>query len=462
MNDVAWLLHSNGALDLKLCSDIPLTAKGIATCSTVFATGTQEPTSAASQSKALNMANKVTGEQPVNRRSLQIDHIITSKNSTGAVDGVNITYNDGANSVFLTQQCARVLVYPSEVVNSYKYEDIALLGAQFWLLVLSFMAIVFGSIPQILAVLSTRLLATAWSAYSIWFTIYHKDTFYRLVVAPGTSCAFNLFPTFFQIRIALGIADLVLNTTALAFTGYLGRHLIQVFGAFTFQRVGPPSHVVCIYRLFLALWVFLQLSVYFLITPIGLWITWLLNGSALGQITREATLYQALFIATVATLPLWVILGWHAVRREHKLLMVVFLLLCATYIACWLAMFRAHVYRWIFLQWTFFSCLTGVSFVVLIGTGVLGVLCWTKFGRGLGEFLRIEAALADADFSPALFSNKMEAGSEKQDLSRFSSMCSEPSSKITSRKDDSWDPFQVDQSPVIVISVQKDVSVLPR
>lgn len=78
--------------------------------------------------------------------------------------------------------------------------------------------------------------------------------------------------------------------------------------------------------------------------------------------------------------------GWFAVRREMKLAMGLFLALCFTYIAAWSVMFASQVYRFTFLQWEFFSSVTVVSFLVLISTGIFGVLCRINFGRGLAHY----------------------------------------------------------------------------
>ena len=63
-----------------------------------------------------------------------------------------------------------------------------------------------------------------------------------------------------------------------------------------------------------------------------------------------------------------------------------FLTVSFIYIACWSIMFYSQVYRWTFINWVFFACITVASFVVLVLTSTFGVLCWLNFGKGLAQY----------------------------------------------------------------------------
>lgn len=451
LDAVSVLKISHGEYTLMLCTEIPIVANGVSSCELVYSSVGVTTTSTLPRREEDPLSHDDLAINSLTRRTLQASSIVPSKNSTGGIDGVDMTYTEGgsSNTVFLSQQCAKSVIYAGEVMGAYKYEDAALIGAQFWLFIISIIAIICSSIPQILAVSFTRVVATMWSAYSVWHTQHYRSNFEHIIVAPDTPCHFNFFPTHWKTRTALNITDLVLNITALAFTAYLGRRLIKMYTAFTLRRVGPPPEVVRIYRWFLALFVCLQLSLFFTVCAIGLWITWLMQGM-IGKMTNLTNVYTAVFIATVATLPPWIALGWFAVRREMKLAMGLFLALCFTYIAAWSVMFASQVYRFTFLQWEFFSSVTVVSFLVLISTGIFGVLCRINFGRGLAHYLHVESVLAQEDFAPEVFPNEMEAPKR---LSRVS-IGSSPSSTL--KRDINWDPFQadgLDHSPVIVIDL---------
>ncbi|OSX56695.1 hypothetical protein POSPLADRAFT_1050592 [Postia placenta MAD-698-R-SB12] len=435
LDAVSLLKISHGEYTLMLCTEIPVVANGVSSCELVYSSVGVTTTSTLPRRE----------EDPsLTRRTLQASSIVSSKNSTGGVDGVDMTYTEGgsSNTVFLSQQCAKSVIYAGEVMGAYKYEDAALIGAQFWLFVISIIAIICSSIPQILAVSFTRVVATMWSAYSVWHTQHYRSNFEHIIVAPDTPCHFNFFPTHWKMRTALNITDLVLNITALAFTAYLGRRLIKMYTAFTLRRVGPPPEV---------------LSLFFTVCAIGLWITWLMQGTIgkMTNLTNRHSPHGLHWYAASGTYQVYKLMrgriqGWFAVRREMKLAMGLFLALCFTYIAAWSVMFASQVYRFTFLQWEFFSSVTVVSFLVLISTGVFGVLCRINFGRGLAHYLHVESVLAQEDFAPEVFPNEMEA--PKRVLR--ASIGSSPSSTL--KRDINWDPFQadgLDHSPVIVIDL---------
>lgn len=74
--------------------------------------------------------------------------------------------------------------------------------------------------------------------------------------------------------------------------------------------------------------------------------------------------------------------------------MVVFLFFDLAYIVLWGTMFKAQVYQWTFIEWPFFACTTIVSFFVLFGAGVFGVICWMGFGKGLAHYRTSKAFLS--------------------------------------------------------------------
>jgi len=177
----------------------------------------------------------------------------------------------------------------------------------------------------------------------------------------------------------------------------------------TFKRVGPPQRIIVIYRYFLAVLVGLQLSVFFLVVAISLWIDQLVS-SALTHISDHTAVYQAAFIATVLLLLPWIAMGWFAVRNEKRCLMIAFLGTSALFIALWAIMFYSQVYRFSFVDWPFFGGLTCASFVVMLVSTAFGIVCWRNFGEGLSQYLYVEQALRDSAFEPEVFTHDAEKG----------------------------------------------------
>ncbi|KAI0920361.1 hypothetical protein AcW1_002127 [Taiwanofungus camphoratus] len=430
-DEIPWFRGNNENFDLQLCDHIPID-NSAARCYTIFESATSTGPNA-------SVTTRSWGPTPV--------RILAPVNSSIAGNGVNLVYNQGADSVFLSQQCTQVMVYPDQMLDTEKREDLALLGAQFWLFAISFIAVLYNSIPQILAVVCSRILATAWSAYSVWQTKHMEVRFQRLLVDPGTPCHIDLFPSHFKTRLALAIPDLVLNITALLYTALLGWHLIKAFNAFTLQRVCPPVAITRIYRLFLAMFVFLQLSIFFMVTAMGLWESQLMN-TAIRLISTHTAIYSALFIFTIVTLVPWVVMGWIAVRREMKRTMILFLFTGTIYIVCWSIMFYSKVYRWTFFQWPFFGCMTLASFIVLVGACAFGITCRLNFEKGLAHYLHVEAALAKSNFAPEVFRYDTTTTKSAGILSGRS-----PTTAMTLKRDDNWD-FDVERPPIIIVELE--------
>ncbi|KZT05262.1 uncharacterized protein LAESUDRAFT_236634 [Laetiporus sulphureus 93-53] len=440
---IAWLdVKGHDNYTLRVCTDVPLTLQGIESCEIMFESGVFEAGNATVSAAAATSV--------LTARGIDVKTVTPVTNASNQVDGANVTFTNGSQTetVMVNEQCAQVLVYPTEVMQSYAIEDVALLGLQAWLLCISFIAVACYSIPHTIAIICTRVLATMWAAYSVWHTLYSMAVFDALFLDDASPCKFDLFPSLFDTRLALAIAVLLSNISGLAFTSWLGWALIKTFSTFTFRRVGPPRPIVRIYRLFLAMSVLLQLCAYFLITATAMWISWLFHG-AIGRISTHNALYEGLFIATIISILPWIITGWYAVRHERETLMAVFLVVCFFYIVSWSIMFYSEVYRWTFLAWFFFAALTIVSFVMLIATAVFGVICRLNFGKGLAEYLHAEAVLAEANFTPGLFSQEEEKMSTRSDSLYDVPVLTGGSART---HDVNWVSFDVERPPIIIMA----------
>ncbi|PCH42974.1 hypothetical protein WOLCODRAFT_121305 [Wolfiporia cocos MD-104 SS10] len=86
----------------------------------------------------------------------------------------------------------------------------------------------------------------------------------------------------------------------------------------------------------------------------------------------------------------------------------VWLIMGFVYLMCWTLMFSSSSFRWTFLYWEFFACLTCTTYVALIATGIAGIICRVNFGKGLAHYLHVEEALTKSGFAVGLFSNETE------------------------------------------------------
>ncbi|EMD35052.1 hypothetical protein CERSUDRAFT_85786 [Gelatoporia subvermispora B] len=435
-NQVAWVTGPNSHPTLRLCTSIPYGNQNA--CTTVF------PGNVTSQRSCMDY-DTLSTVHTASGVTLQPVQDFTS----GAIEGVCLGDFGNNTRRFLSAQCAETLVYPAYVLDNTRREDLALVFSQIWLVAISLFAVSYNSIPHVLAVICTRVISTGWSAFALWRTTHVEQRFAGLLVQPGTPCSINLFPSYFSTRIAVQISDVALNAVGLFASLYLGAQLVKLYSKSTFQRAGPPPSVIKIYRYFLAIFVFLQLCVFFLVVAMSLWVDQLFN-SPISLISSHTKLYDALFIFTVITFLPWIAMGWFAVRRECSRLMTLFLVICLAYVVGWATMFDSKVFRWTFMQWPFFACVTVVSFCVLVISGGFGVVCWRNFGEGLAHYLHVEAVLAESGFAQEVFTHDTEP-----DKSRLHSPTA-LSDRPTVKRDHnwSWKDNEMERPPIYMVDLE--------
>ncbi|KAJ7274343.1 hypothetical protein B0H12DRAFT_1007129, partial [Mycena haematopus] len=342
---------------------------------------------------------------------MQIYSIIPKGNTSNVF--LDITVREEI-SILMNQMCTLVLTYPHQVLMNAQREDIVLVMTQFWIFSVSFFAIVYDSIPHLVAALCFRILATAWSMYIIWRTGDVLSRFDILLSSADSPCHVDvdtLFPSYFESRRVLQIPDLSLNVIALCLGLYLSRKLIKVYGPNTFNRVGAPKEIIRVYKYFLAVFVSFQLSALLLISAVCLWLDQMVDpNNAISGMRSRKTLYIALSVFTLVVLLFpFRIQGWYSVRREWKKLMFVFLVLAAGIFVCWLLMLKSWIFAWTFVQWPFFACSIIVASLSLLATFVFGVISWLHFGKGLAHYLYVDGVLAKAGFEPELFEKDVES-----------------------------------------------------
>jgi len=179
-----------------------------------------------------------------------------------------------------------------------------------------------------------------------------------------------------------------------------------------------------IHKFLMALLASLQLEIFVLIAGMGLWIN-ILTDTAISLISAHTPIYKALYISTVILLLPWIAMGWYAIRHELRRTMILFLAIGFVITAGWAILFYSLVFRWSFMQWPYLGCFTVASFVLLIASIILGVVCRVHFGKGLKQYLHAEETLASINFAPDEFAHRPES----------SSSATTPKSASSTRKD---------------------------
>ncbi|KAG6908040.1 hypothetical protein DXG01_006402 [Tephrocybe rancida] len=298
---------------------------------------------------------------------------------------MGVTLSGPTTNVTFDQQCVQTLVFSEQIMHNSKREDLTFVLLQFWLFAISLIAIMYDSVPH----------------------------------------TFHLLPQ--ATNLAKQIPNLLLSVTALLIACYLSLTLLRDYNAQSFKCVGAPEHINRINKFFMALLACLQLECFVLVAAAGLWADVLVN-TAIAEISAHTPVYKALFTATTILLIPWIAMGWFAIRREMKVMMVAFLGIALFLLSGWSIMFYSRVYRWTFMQWPYLGCFTVASLVLIIASIVLGVICRLNFGKGLAQYrtspsatglpletlltlktaVHAEAALASTNFAPEVFKHDEE------------------------------------------------------
>ncbi|KAF9048022.1 hypothetical protein BDZ89DRAFT_1126983 [Hymenopellis radicata] len=324
---------------------------------------------------------------------------------------VIVSKNETQGNVTLSMQCTGILTFPAQDLKNNAREDLAFVFLQFWLFILSVVAMVYDSVPHVVAGVMARTLLTAWSAYAVWRTQSKKEIYQQLIAKPGNPVFGRPLSHLLQGQIELRgesfdcqsmIPDLVLNVTALYIAGHLSWTLFREYQARSFTTVGAPPKIVRMYRYYLAVQACLQLEVYALIAGMSLWIDQLLN-TYIRVISEHTFWYVAVFVFFSALVLPWLILGWYSIRHEKKFLTAIFIFTAFVFFFTECIMFYSQVYRWTFVSWANLACFTVSSMLLIAASFILGIICMRNFGKGLAEYLHAESILESMDFSPEVF-----------------------------------------------------------
>ncbi|KAG8925689.1 hypothetical protein FRC01_009824, partial [Tulasnella sp. 417] len=339
--------------------------------------------------------NNVNVQAPASIRAVGISPIPEPTDNT-TIASLQVVGLPNTGPVTLSRECVTVLRWPLQSLRDTQREDIVFVIFQFWVMGMSFVALLNESIPHIIAALLTHVLATMWSGYQLANTQSFRSSFATLTVN-GACKGVNLLPTYWVTRGGAEISILALNCVALLVSALLSWKIIKVFGWATFRRIGADRKINAIYTVVLLMTVFLQLSLFFIVTTMALWIDQLCFG-AIGKFSSHMMVYRAIDIVIFTTLIPWLALGWFGVRRESKKMMYVFFGISIFLLGQWASSFGSSAWRLTFNNWRFFAIMSIVAAALTVGVVIFGVICFRNFGEGLGNYLKPEEYLAGEDF----------------------------------------------------------------
>jgi hypothetical protein len=134
--------------------------------------------------------------------------------------------------------------------------------------------------------------------------------------------------------------------------------------------------------------------------------------------------------------------GWFAVRLELRKLTWLFLGILSFFICAWSMMFVSSIYRFLFVDWPFFGCMTIFSFLALLSSTGFAIVCLHNYDKGLAQWctlsffpmfgdpvlilppgvgtVYVEHAFRGDDFEPDLFPVDVTEKEWKPDADRAS------------------------------------------
>ncbi|KAG8981732.1 hypothetical protein FRB90_007044, partial [Tulasnella sp. 427] len=281
-------------------------------------------------------------------RAVGISPVPESTDNT-TIASLQVVGLEGASGpVTLSRECVSVLQWPLQTLRDTQREDIVFVCFQFWVLGMSFVALLNESIPHIIAALLTHVLATMWSGYQLANTQSFRSSFLTLTMN-GACKGVNLLPSYWKSRGGAEISILALNCVALLVSALLSWKIIKVFGWATFRRIGADRKINGIYTVVLLMTVFLQLSLFFIVTTMALWIDQLCFG-AIGKFSSHMMMYRAVDIVIFVMLLPWLALGWFGVRRESKKMMYGFFGISVFLLGQWASSFGSTAWRLTFVN----------------------------------------------------------------------------------------------------------------
>ncbi|KAH9968726.1 hypothetical protein BC827DRAFT_276462 [Russula dissimulans] len=400
--EVVWNGTISGTGNMESALSTPVQQPG-ASASSSSPSSSSVTTSSSSRTTTVHNAQPTTNSTKTSparssddRRYLSAPQIDVAAIIPTPSNGVTLQgFEVNGQNATLDKRCLVALNWPVQMLRDTKREDISFLTFQFWVLGMSLVAVLNESIPHIMATVLTHLSATAWGAFQIYSTDVFHDNFRRLTT--DGACGINLLPRYWTLRAQAEILSLAFNVAALLVSCFLSFRLIKLFGWQTFKRVGASRSINRIYKLVLTLSIVIQLSLFFVVLAVALWLDQLYHG-AIAIMATQSDVYQAFLMIIIVLLIPWLLTGWFASRKELKFLMMVFLVLSAGYLVGFGLMFDSETFRWTYVEWGFFGSTVTISALLTLISFIVGIMCRLNFDKGLVHYLKGEEPLREDSF----------------------------------------------------------------
>ncbi|KAL4071563.1 hypothetical protein V8B97DRAFT_2042463 [Scleroderma yunnanense] len=319
-------------------------------------------------------------------------------NGTGSVQGVTINLTSSSSPIALSLECVMSLTWLETFLRNSKSEDVVYIIFQCWLLSVSLAALIMESIPHSTVVLASHGTNTAWTLLRL-VTDRGAEKIYRNVVVAEACQGVDVLGGWPDDSIHYAIIGI--NGGVFLCMAFLVYNLVKAYGRAVYSSVGSSPAVSRILRLMHWFTVFLQFASFYTVASAAAWFD--KRKTDIVSPYSHSTLQDVAFIVTAVLLLPWFLLGIHCIRLEHRLLFFLFALSSLILLGISGLLFSSALYRYELTVWRFFGALSAVADFLLLVTCVLAVVCRTRFGLGLKQFLDVQTELQKSGFAQDRF-----------------------------------------------------------
>ncbi|KAF8556731.1 hypothetical protein OG21DRAFT_550318 [Imleria badia] len=298
-------------------------------------------------------------------------------------------------------QCAEGLTWLENYLRDSRSEEVVYLALESWLVVISLIALVDESIPHLIVVLAAQLVNAGWISYRVARDISAKHTYDEIIVN-GTCGAFDILGGSWQYNmfcVTLGCSIAALFAMIL-----FAFKLVKLYSKATLSSVGSPPIINRMLKWRLWMRVFIQFTTFFTIAAAAVWYDKRKSDTMASYYTRNI-LYDAGFYIVIIIISPWLALGTYSISKEKRFLFLVYALLSICLLVISGLWFGSALFRYEYMSWRTFSCVTTMADILLVITCILSVICRLNFGKGLAHFLVVEQKLQASGFAYDTFLN---------------------------------------------------------
>ncbi|KIK68768.1 hypothetical protein GYMLUDRAFT_256426 [Collybiopsis luxurians FD-317 M1] len=266
----------------------------------------------------------------------------------------------------ISTTCVDSLSFPVYKLDNAVREDIALVILQVWVLFITFVALNYRSISWTITTFVCLVFQIIWFIFRI---VYAGRSQAQVDSIIHTTCgAERLLSGLWSPQKILEIPSIILGGVGLILLVCFA-YKLYASSQWNDQRLYLGSTEG---RWIVGLHIVIQISMFFVMLPLGLWLNDLLHGVSAHLADHVEALEALAFIEALVFIP-WLIALWSASHQGHpraQLLLAMFSLL---YVVGLTLIFISETYRLVFTTWPFFGTTTVVSTILCLGLLVAGL-----------------------------------------------------------------------------------------